>query len=163
MEPAVGLRARPLHRRTLAPVEQAIMDTGGVGGAAHDPVQRIDLAHQMALAQPADRRVARHLADLARILRDEAHARADPSGGGCRLAPGVPAADHQHTQDTPIRPGRANVRTPPRRQNCFTWNVIRSEEHTSELQSLMRISYAVFCLKIKKHLPSLMRDSTRTH
>src|SRR3546814_4658523 len=26
----------------------------------------------------------------------------------------------------------------------------RSEEHTSELQSLMRISYAVFCLKIKK-------------
>src|SRR3546814_7789123 len=27
----------------------------------------------------------------------------------------------------------------------------RSEEHTSELQSLMRISYAVFCLKQKKH------------
>src|SRR3546814_3705799 len=27
--------------------------------------------------------------------------------------------------------------------------LIRSEEHTSELQSLMRISYAVFCLKIK--------------
>src|SRR3546814_1097703 len=27
----------------------------------------------------------------------------------------------------------------------------RSEEHTSELQSLMRISYAVFCLKHKKH------------
>src|SRR3546814_5767463 len=29
--------------------------------------------------------------------------------------------------------------------------IIRSEEHTSELQSLMRISYAVFCLKKKKH------------
>src|SRR3546814_10302380 len=29
-------------------------------------------------------------------------------------------------------------------------NRIRSEEHTSELQSLMRISYAVFCLKKKK-------------
>src|SRR3546814_12832888 len=28
--------------------------------------------------------------------------------------------------------------------------VVRSEEHTSELQSLMRISYAVFCLKKKK-------------
>src|SRR3546814_5875772 len=27
---------------------------------------------------------------------------------------------------------------------------VRSEEHTSELESLMRISYAVFCLKIKK-------------
>src|SRR3546814_2197653 len=30
----------------------------------------------------------------------------------------------------------------------------RSEEHTSELQSLMRISYAVFCLKKIKHEPS---------
>src|SRR3546814_2326094 len=29
--------------------------------------------------------------------------------------------------------------------------VVRSEEHTSELQSLMRISYAVFCLKKKKY------------
>src|SRR3546814_14470371 len=29
-------------------------------------------------------------------------------------------------------------------------NISRSEEHTSELQSLMRISYAVFCLKKKK-------------
>src|SRR3546814_5040864 len=32
------------------------------------------------------------------------------------------------------------------------WKVSRSEEHTSELQSLMRISYAVFCLKKKKTL-----------
>src|SRR3546814_3761534 len=31
----------------------------------------------------------------------------------------------------------------------------RSEEHTSELQSLMRISYAVFCLKKKKIIPNL--------
>src|SRR3546814_3981321 len=34
----------------------------------------------------------------------------------------------------------------PYKRSCF-----RSEEHTSELQSLMRISYAVFCLKKKKH------------
>src|SRR3546814_2584152 len=32
----------------------------------------------------------------------------------------------------------------------WAWLVLRSEEHTSELQSLMRISYAVFCLKKKK-------------
>src|SRR3546814_1768688 len=31
---------------------------------------------------------------------------------------------------------------------------LRSEEHTSELQSLMRISYAVFCLKKKKNKPT---------
>src|SRR3546814_9160971 len=52
----------------------------------------------------------------------------------------------------------------------------RSEEHTSELQSLMRISYAVFCLKKKKHknqvkytnlqhspTPTLLRTTTKTH
>src|SRR3546814_9041771 len=39
------------------------------------------------------------------------------------------------------RDGRWRAHPPP---------VVRSEEHTSELQSLMRISYAVFCLK-KKH------------
>src|SRR3546814_3058675 len=35
--------------------------------------------------------------------------------------------------------------------------VERSEEHTSELQSLMRISYAVFCLKKKKNTIKFMR------
>src|SRR3546814_10854861 len=40
----------------------------------------------------------------------------------------------------------------------------RSEEHTSELQSLMRISYAVFCLKKKKTYTASTcnSDSTRT-
>src|SRR3546814_6021241 len=33
---------------------------------------------------------------------------------------------------------------------CAALGITRSEEHTSELQSLMRISYAVFCLKKKK-------------
>src|SRR3546814_8322359 len=35
------------------------------------------------------------------------------------------------------------------------FNNARSEEHTSELQSLMRISYAVFCLKKKKYKKKL--------
>src|SRR3546814_3461602 len=34
---------------------------------------------------------------------------------------------------------------------------LRSEEHTSELQSLMRISYAVFCLKKKKKIISKIK------
>src|SRR3546814_7414704 len=37
----------------------------------------------------------------------------------------------------------------------------RSEEHTSELQSLMRISYAVFCLK-KKKTTQLLRQRSQT-
>src|SRR3546814_6648897 len=51
-------------------------------------------------------------------------------------------------------PARKRQRTPS-----------RSEEHTSELQSLMRISYAVFCLKKKRttfylHHPSALQKNT---
>src|SRR3546814_7523931 len=42
------------------------------------------------------------------------------------------------------------VRRPLRRERPCQRVAQRSEEHTSELQSLMRISYAVFCLKTKK-------------
>src|SRR3546814_2548319 len=42
---------------------------------------------------------------------------------------------------------RAQIRLLPRNPDYAP--IVRSEEHTSELQSLMRISYAVFCLKKK--------------
>src|SRR3546814_17745038 len=45
----------------------------------------------------------------------------------------------------PFRLAPARIRP---QHTCHVWR--RSEEHTSELQSLMRISYAVFCLKKKK-------------
>src|SRR3546814_8693332 len=51
-------------------------------------------------------------------------------GGELRLAAGAPRIDHQRLRHFQRQP--------------------RSEEHTSEPQSLMRISYAVFCLKKKK-------------
>src|SRR3546814_8182314 len=49
-----------------------------------------------------------------------------------------------------LRNGRAHP--PPARRH-------RSEEHTSELQSLMRISYAVFCLKKKKKTKQMNHTS----
>src|SRR3546814_4413558 len=51
------------------------------------------------------------------------------------------------------RPARPRDRPEGRRQG-------RSEEHTSELQSLMRISYAVFCLKKKKRDKYITTDNT---
>src|SRR3546814_6463475 len=41
--------------------------------------------------------------------------------------------------------------------------VFRSEEHTSELQSLMRISYAVFCLKKKKTNENIDAETSISH
>src|SRR3546814_8267970 len=51
-------------------------------------------------------------------------------------------------RDLGDRSGRRGVD----REDAVGWKRVlrRSEEHTSELQSLMRISYAVFCLKKKK-------------
>src|SRR3546814_9795400 len=48
---------------------------------------------------------------------------------------------------------RLTLADPPRRAGSEK-GVRRSEEHTSELQSLMRISYAVFCLKNKQNKQS---------
>src|SRR3546814_4239462 len=47
----------------------------------------------------------------------------------------------------------------PAIRNLIRENKIRSEEQTSELQSLMRISYAVFCLKTKKALHTVNHQS----
>src|SRR3546814_4406108 len=56
--------------------------------------------------------------------------------------------DRQH----PPAQGPARTADPPRQRvlSAAAYPQRRSEEHTSELQSLMRISYAVFCLKKKK-------------
>src|SRR3546814_4219342 len=64
-----------------------------------------------------------------------------------------------HRADLPVRqPGRA----PAPAHGQYLWLLghrHRSEEHTSELQSLMRISYAVFCLKKKTD----QQQTTQTH
>src|SRR3546814_6727042 len=46
----------------------------------------------------------------------------------------------------------------PTQSNRSDEQIERSEEHTSELQSLMRISYAVFCLKKKKKIKYIPKN-----
>src|SRR3546814_6449905 len=68
----------------------------------------------------------------------------------------------------PVTPGGDDVRVlnalPPSqlsgKSGYAAISLIRSEEHTSELQSLMRTSYAVFCLKNKK---TQYNDITKNH
>src|SRR3546814_10547668 len=66
-------------------------------------------------------------------------------------APAEPHLQHPvHHHGRPGEPGNAVDRLEqPREPADLAVHVLRSEEHTSELQSLMRISYAVFCLKKK--------------
>src|SRR3546814_2817242 len=82
----------------------------------------------MASFRPAD--VNQILAARGAILSPKVR---EPRGNHARL--GIVVSERWLGQDHAVRPsGRAG----------------RSEEHTSELQSLMRISYAVFCLKKKQ-------------
>src|SRR3546814_1300195 len=67
-------------------------------------------------------------------------------------APGAPAGRASLQPGLPAAAGRAGRRPADGAGNhrAGQGDLHRSEEHTSELQSLMRISYAVFCLKKKK-------------
>src|SRR3546814_8056371 len=63
-----------------------------------------------------------------------------------RTAPTPTAAPRVHRRSSRLEPSVGHAHG--RHRRLHHW---RSEEHTSELQSLMRISYAVFCLKTKKN------------
>src|SRR3546814_10048707 len=68
--------------------------------------------------------------------------------GGCDFCPAGKCTPAMICNRWVENPPPDSLSFPPRSspQDHFPW---RSEEHTSELQSLMRISYAVFCLKKK--------------
>src|SRR3546814_3953471 len=109
----------------------------------------------------ADRSVAQRRTPVGRTLENE-----ELFGGlrrnGDDLDARRPRADHPDALAREVIARRLPlfVRGPVRRVEGLSLEIIdsleigktggRSEEHTSELQSLMRISYAVFCLKKKK-------------
>src|SRR3546814_7127126 len=61
----------------------------------------------------------------------------------------------------PTAPATGYAPRPPPRPKAIS-DYKRSEEHTSELQSLMRISYAVFCLKKKKTKTNTTNTSNKS-
>src|SRR3546814_6200435 len=121
------------------------------------PLHRLRLARRPARVERARRRGgddagsgaaadARHRDRDLLPLDDARRPRARTLYGGPGVGDDAQPVDRRavHTGDRAFRPDRADHRLSQRPRR-------RSEEHTSELQSLMRISYAVFCLKKKKH------------
>src|SRR3546814_10107401 len=93
-------------------------------------------------------------AEALQVAREAAGGQDVRIGGGATVVRDFVAAglvDHMHLVQVPIVLGRG-VRV---------WD--RSEEHTSELQSLMRISYAVFCLNKTKRTKSTNQTPNKHH
>jgi hypothetical protein len=91
---AIGLRARPLNRRALAPVENAELDARRIGNAAHHAIERVDLADEVAFAQASNGGVARHFAYRFDFMGQQKRARPCARGSSSGLAPSVTGPDH---------------------------------------------------------------------
>src|SRR3546814_7681749 len=109
----------------------AVLDRGAVGEPAEG------LKHQRIGFRSAELQPGRHVeAELVSAMRN--------------LAPSRPAIRIEHRHDPKIfgqSVGQRRIDLDPIAVRPHA----RSEEHTSELQSLMRLSYAVFCLKKKQY------------
>src|SRR3546814_9303440 len=89
-------------------------------------------------------------------FRRKSHARAE-KGGLLQQRQAVVRSRRAHRDGAVFMNGTGEAGMMPRRDEE------RSEEHTSELQSLMRISYAVFCLKKKKKITQDKRTRNTSH
>src|SRR3546814_4940522 len=94
------------------------------------------------------------------LLGDRREFGQDHRGFGLHVRLEIRQPEDCQCQDTGMQAGREYVRSALHGSCCPAVTsllpagrrrIARSEEHTSELQSLMRNSYAVFCLKKKKH------------
>src|SRR3546814_14046194 len=124
-----------MERRTAGPLEnpdRALAVEGvalaGIGIGDHRDIGRID--------------------DLLQPRADLAEAEEAEIGDACAARDGAAAGVHHVEAGGLHEPRREAVIDARRQDHVVAFD--RSEEHTSELQSLMRISYAVFCLKKKK-------------
>lgn len=86
-------RASPAPLAPCASSAREKLDAGVVGGQRHDAAERVNLAHQMAFPQPANRRIATHLPDGLDVVRQRQRPGASPRRRQRRLGAGVTAAD----------------------------------------------------------------------
>jgi hypothetical protein len=95
INPAVGLHARPPNRRPLTAVKHTPVNRSVIGSPGHQAIEDIELANEMSLAHPANRRVARHLPGILGAEGQQPNARAAAARRGRSFASGMAGADHQ--------------------------------------------------------------------
>ena len=94
----VALGARRVHRRALARVQHAELNSAGIGASTHDAAECVDLADDLPLGDATDGRVATHLGHGVRIHREQTRFRAEPSRRHRRLDTCVSGPDYNHIE-----------------------------------------------------------------
>ena len=90
---SIGLGARPSDGRSFGPIENPELNSGRIRDSPHQPIERVDLPHQLALPEAPDRGIARHGPDGGMRLRDERRSRAKPRRSRSRLAARMASAN----------------------------------------------------------------------
>ncbi len=96
VENPIGLRSSRPHCGTLARVERSKLDPCFVRGNGHRAPQRVDLLHQMSLANAADRRIAGHLPQRLDAVREQQRLAAHPCAGERGLGACVATTNDYH-------------------------------------------------------------------
>jgi hypothetical protein len=85
------------------------LDAAGVGHPAHQAIQSVDLADQMALAETSDRRIAGHGADGREAVGHKRGFRTHPGGRARGLTAGVAAANDNDVERVPRNHGGTSI------------------------------------------------------
>ena len=94
----VALGARAVHRRPLAAVEQPELERRRVREQSHRATEGVDLADDLTLGHPPDRRIAAHLGDRVAVDRQERGPQPHPRRRERGFQPGMAGADHDHVE-----------------------------------------------------------------
>jgi hypothetical protein len=92
----VALSARSPHGGSLFRIQHSKLKTGHIRGFAHFPSHGIDFTREMAFGKPADRGIARHLADTIQIYGEEERLAPHSRGGEGGFYPGMTRATDNH-------------------------------------------------------------------
>ena len=98
-----------MNRGTTRFIQHPELNTCPVDRPTHNAVERIDLAHQMALAKPANGRVAGHLANPVSAHRHKGGSCTHARGGSGGLTARMPSTDDDDVKfHSPVPSGRSN-------------------------------------------------------
>src|SRR5882724_1131175 len=100
VELPIRLGPWPADRWPFAPIENPELNSSSIRRPTHQAIKCIDLADEVALAEPPDGWIARHCPDRSEPMRHKGHLSPHAGRSGRSLAPGVSAPHHNDIESS---------------------------------------------------------------